>query len=93
MSRVISINGEIVPPERSHVSVLDRGFLYGDGVFESLRVYAGRPFALSDHVARLARSAATLKITLPVPIDAISREILAAIAASRESSEGVRRAS
>lgn len=82
MRGVISIDGAIVPPERAVVSVLDRGFLYGDGLFESLRVYAGRPFAREEHVARLARSAAAIGIVLPVPEAQLVAEIDAAARAS-----------
>ncbi len=82
MTRVVSIDGVIVPPERAVVSVLDRGFLYGDGVFETLRVYDGRAFSRDEHLARLARSCAALRIALPVPAETIAREIDSAIAAS-----------
>jgi len=82
VTRIVSIDGEIVPPERAVVSVLDRGFLYGDGVFESLRVYRGRPFARDEHMGRLARSCAAIRIALPVPEETIARELDDAIAAS-----------
>ena len=50
MSSTVMIDGQLVPPERAQVSVFDRGFLYGDSVFESLRSYQGRLFALDEHV-------------------------------------------
>ena len=58
MKRIASVNGKSGPLEDAVVSVLDRGFLYGDGVFETLRVYGGHPFEVEPHLARLARSAA-----------------------------------
>jgi branched-chain amino acid aminotransferase len=79
---VIAIDGAIVPPERAVVSVLDRGFLYGDGLFESLRVYGGRPFAGDQHIARLARSARALGISLPVSEVQLAAELETAIRAS-----------
>jgi branched-chain amino acid aminotransferase len=50
--------------EEAVVSIRDRGFLYGDGIFETLRSYDGRPFLLEEHLERLASSARALKITL-----------------------------
>jgi branched-subunit amino acid aminotransferase/4-amino-4-deoxychorismate lyase len=51
------LNGRLVPAARASIAALDRGFLYGDGLFETLRAYRGRPFALDRHLARLAHSA------------------------------------
>ena len=61
----IQLNDQIVPEERAVVSVFDRGFMYGDGVFETMRAYQRRVFRLDDHLARLAASAAALKIRVP----------------------------
>jgi branched-chain amino acid aminotransferase len=82
VTRIVSIDGEIVPPSRAVVSVLDRGFLYGDGVFETLRVYRGRPFARDEHMARLVRSCAAIRIPLPAPVETIARELDLAIESS-----------
>ncbi len=49
----VYMNGEFIPEERACVSPFDRGFLYGDGVFETLRAYNGRLFRLNDHIQRL----------------------------------------
>ena len=46
----VSMNGVVVEPSEAMVSVFDRGFLYGDSVFETLRVYQGQPFAFEDHL-------------------------------------------
>lgn len=54
---LIFINGSLIPQDEAKVSVLDRGFLYGDGVFETLRAYSGKIFRLDDHINRLFRSA------------------------------------
>ena len=58
----IYINGKIIPLEQANISILDRGLLYGDGVFESLRTYRGKPFQLEEHIKRLLRSAKILRI-------------------------------
>ncbi len=65
MSFVVNLNGTISPVEQVTISVLDRGFLYGDSVYEVIRTYGGRPFCLDQHLARLNRSAERLGISLP----------------------------
>ena len=63
------LNGKIVPETQAVVSVFDRGFLYGDGLFETLHVVHGEPFRWTDHITRLQRGADFLKITLPYTPD------------------------
>jgi aminodeoxychorismate lyase len=63
---IIFLNGQFVPEEQALVSVFDRGFLYGDGLFETVRVFAGRPFRWAQHFERLEQGAAFLKIGLPI---------------------------
>ena len=65
MPALVNIDGRLVPPEQAFVPVLDRGFLYGDSVYEVVRTYAGRPFELDRHLERLDRSAARIGLTLP----------------------------
>lgn len=62
---IVWIDGELVPIEQARVSPLDHGLTVGDGVFETLRVYAGTPFAWRRHLERLRASAGALG--LPVP--------------------------
>jgi branched-chain amino acid aminotransferase len=62
---IVFLNGELVPEERATVSVMDRSFLYGDGLFEMMLVHNGLPFCWSDHMERLQRGAEFLKIHLP----------------------------
>ena len=57
-----SLDGEIRPAAETYVPATDEGFLRGDGAFEVVRVYAGRPFALGEHLDRLERSAAGLRL-------------------------------
>jgi branched-subunit amino acid aminotransferase/4-amino-4-deoxychorismate lyase len=75
------LDGAIAPAAETHVPVVDDGFLRGDGVFEVVRVYDGRPFALADHLDRLERSATKLRLGYPVPraeLEAEARELVAA---------------
>jgi branched-chain amino acid aminotransferase len=57
-----SLDGQIAPAEQTVVPVTDEGFLRGDGVFEVIRVYAGVPFALDEHLLRLNRSTTNLRL-------------------------------
>ena len=60
------LNGEYLPIEAARISPLDRGFLFGDGAYEVMPVYGGRPFRLAAHCARLARSLAALRMNDPL---------------------------
>jgi D-alanine transaminase len=60
------LNGEFTTLREAKVSVMDRGFIFGDGVYEVVPVYAGRPFRFAQHMARLARSLLELRITNPM---------------------------
>jgi len=60
------INGKIVPAEKAQVSIFDRGFVLGDGLFETLRTVDFTPEFLTHHYLRLKKSAAKLKISLPI---------------------------
>lgn len=62
---VIFLNGNFLPSAQALVPVNDRGFMYGDGLFETTRVINGRPFRLAQHLERLVRGADYLKIPLP----------------------------
>ncbi len=65
MNALVNIDGRLVRPEDARVSVFDRGFLFGDSVYETLRTYHGVPFLLDRHLARLGRSASRLALPLP----------------------------
>lgn len=64
------VDDEVLPADARHLSVFDRGFQLGDGVFETLRARAGHPTELDAHLARLHRSADGLGIELPDDVDA-----------------------
>jgi len=88
--RLVLVNGEPKAPEDAFVSVYDRGFLYGDGVFETIRTYGGKPFALDEHVQRLARSASRVLIDLPLPPEAIAKEIERAVELAQNPESSIR---
>jgi branched-chain amino acid aminotransferase len=63
------LDGDVIAVAQAQIPVTDEGLLRGDGVFEVVRLYGGRPFGLQEHLERMARSAATLR--LPFDIDAV----------------------
>ncbi|HEY2637874.1 MAG TPA: aminotransferase class IV [Solirubrobacteraceae bacterium] len=75
-----SLNGSIGPAEETTIPVTDEGLLRGDGAFEVVRLYEGRPFALDDHLRRLAGSTGGLR--LEVDLNAIRTEVEALLAAA-----------
>jgi D-alanine transaminase len=64
------LNGQLLPLSQATVSVMDRGFLFGDGVYEAMPVYDRRVFRLDAHLSRLARNLAKLRIDLPLDREA-----------------------
>src|ERR671937_407137 len=68
-SPVIWLDGQWLDRETATVSVYDHGLLYGDGVFEGIRVYGGRIFKLKEHLDRLYDSAQAIGLTVPIPKD------------------------
>lgn len=67
MSVVVNVNGRIADGERAAISVFDHGFLYGEGVYETLRTYNGEPFLFDRHMQRLRTSAAMIMLDVPLP--------------------------
>ncbi len=82
MSRKIYINSEIVSEENAKVSVLDHGYLYGDGVFEGIRAYNGRVFKLDEHIKRLYQSAKTIMLKIELTPAEMKEAILETIRAN-----------
>ena len=72
MATTIWLDGRWLDRESASVSVFDHGLLYGDGVFEGIRVYGGRPFRLQEHLERLYDSARAIWLTIPMPIEAMT---------------------
>ncbi len=69
MASLASLDSEIMPADEAMIPATDEGLLRGDGVFEVIRVYDGKPFAMEDHLTRLERSAANLR--LPIDVEAV----------------------
>src|SRR5215471_17438338 len=88
--RIALIDGIQRAPEQAVVSVYDRGFLYGDSVFETIRTYGGAPYALGEHLARLARSVERVAMVLPVPLEALAQEVHRGLSAAQNPESYVR---
>jgi branched-chain amino acid aminotransferase len=71
------LDGTVTDASQAHIPATDDGFLRGDGVFEVMRLYGGRPFALADHLTRLGRSAANLR--LPIDLEAVRADVEALV--------------
>ncbi len=82
VGRLAIIDGVACLPEQATVSVYDRGFLYGDSVFETVRTYGGVIFALGEHLARLEDSAVKMGMDLPTSVEALAQETRRAVAAA-----------
>lgn len=67
MSIMVYLDGRLVPKAEALVSVWDHGLLYGDGVFEGIRIYGGRIFRLDEHLERLYESAHSIHLEIPIP--------------------------
>ncbi len=72
---IINMNGEIFTNQDAKISVLDRGFLYGDSVYEVIRTYNGIPFLLDDHLKRLWHSASKIGLHIDLTPEQITQEI------------------
>ena len=65
--RQVYLNGALLPPAEARVSAFDRGFVFGDGVYEVIPVFGGRLFRLPHHLARLGNSLREIRMTNPLP--------------------------
>ena len=83
------LDGTVLPADQIQIPATDEGLLRGDGVFEVMRLYDGRPFAVDDHLERMARSARNL--LLPIDVDAVRSDIDALLDAGRPSGDAVLR--
>ncbi|PIQ97488.1 MAG: hypothetical protein COV67_03940 [Nitrospinae bacterium CG11_big_fil_rev_8_21_14_0_20_56_8] len=73
---VVYVNGEWFPLSQARVPVLDRGFLYGDGIFETFRVYRRTFFRMEDHLDRLYRSAEAIDLSCPLPRKELAGQLI-----------------
>src|SRR5215469_12893302 len=81
---MIWLDGILVPRERAMVSVFDHGLLYGDGVFEGIRVYNRRVFRLEQHLDRLYDSAKAIALEIPLDRAAMTEALRATIKANKK---------
>jgi len=72
-SSLVCLNGRFLPLKKAQVSIMDHGFLYGDGIYETIRVYGGHPFMLNDHLKRLHQSAKGIGLRIPYSNKAIQK--------------------
>ncbi|KXS41321.1 MULTISPECIES: branched-chain-amino-acid transaminase [unclassified Candidatus Frackibacter] len=72
---LVNINGEISSVEEARISPLDRGYLYGDGIFETMRSYGDKIFKLSEHLERLFASAKAILLEIPWSKEELKNEI------------------
>src|SRR5579862_4614791 len=82
---LIFVNGQMLPKSKAMISVYDHGLLYGDGVFEGIRVYKGKIFKCKQHMDRLWRCAGEIRIVIPMTREkmvAMMRECISANAIS-----------
>src|SRR3954469_17481166 len=86
LTQLAALDGQVRPADEAQIPVTDQGLIRGDGVFEVVRVYEGRPFALDDHLVRMQRSADNLR--LPFGADAL-RADLEALSAAQPGHDGI----
>ncbi|HCQ98547.1 MAG TPA: branched-chain amino acid aminotransferase [Acidobacteria bacterium] len=87
MEATVNVNGVVTSADQAVVSVFDHGFLYGDGVYETLRTYNRRPFFLDRHLKRLRASAERLTIAIPLQDDDFTQRLQATMADVHPSGE------
>ncbi len=80
---IVSINGRLIPAAEATVSIFDRGLLYGDGIFETIRVYDGRLFQFDEHLRRLKQSARAIGLSLPRQVATLHRQMEELLTANR----------
>lgn len=84
MSTQVYLNGTLVDKADAKVSVYDHGLLYGDGVFEGLRIYSGKVFRLQEHVDRLYDSAKAIALKIPLTPDEMTQAVNDTVAANKK---------
>ncbi len=86
----VYLNDRIIPRSEAVISIFDHGFLYGDGIYETMRVYNGVVFKLDEHLNRLYRSASMIGLALPKDTDAIKIAVYETLSANDLSNAYVR---
>jgi len=76
MENIVYLDGDFVPASEAKISVYDHGLLYGDGVFEGIRIYNSRVFKLDEHLQRLYDSAKAINLKIPLAFGEMKEKIL-----------------
>jgi branched-chain amino acid aminotransferase len=92
MATTVNVNGRVLDQAHAVISVFDHGFLYGEGVYETLRTYNGRPFLFDRHMARLRQSADMLTLSVPLTDEDILVRCLKTMQAAGLAEQGEREA-
>ena len=79
----VYINGKFYSKQNAKISVFDHGYLYGDGVFEGIRVYNKLIFKLKEHIDRLYESAHTLMLNIPLAKEQMAKEVVKTLQANK----------
>lgn len=87
---MLYLNNRLVSEDRALVSVFDHGFLYGDGIYETLRAYKGIVFKIGEHMERLFRSASMIGLAIPMGADDIEKAVYKTMEANRQKEAVVR---
>ena len=88
MSVTVNVNGRITPECEAVISVFDHGFLYGEGIYETMRTYHGKPFLFDRHMRRLRRSASMIELALPFTDEGLASQIRFTQTAAKLEGEG-----
>ena len=83
MSLKVYISGKLYDKDDAKISVYDHGLLYGDGVFEGIRSYGGKPFRLRDHLKRLNDSAKAIRLVIPMSLDEMAKAVCDTLAVNQ----------
>jgi len=83
VGKKVYLNGKFISQKEASLSIFDRGLLYGDGVFESLRTYDGRPFLLEEHIKRLLKALKILRIKSPMSAKKLKLAVLKTLAINK----------
>jgi branched-chain amino acid aminotransferase len=87
---LVSIDGRLVPRAEARISVFDHGLLYGDGVFEGIRIYDRRVFRLDAHLARLEASAHAIGLQIPMDRAALAAAVVETVRANQQTDGYIR---
>ena len=87
---MIYLNNKILPKKKALISVFDHGFLYGDGIYETLMAYKGVVFKLDEHMERLFRSASLIGLTVPKTPAVLKKAVYETLHANRQKDAVIR---